>query len=204
MKILSLKIGRYLNKYSRDIYEESIVCYGVEVMLNSLVKLLTLLILGILIDQLPLLFVILFCFCILRLFSGGYHFKKYFHCYIVSIFSIWTLIFLSIFMNNNLPEKNIIFILIFSALISISILIFVGPQISESRPSSHKRFFFQCSSIIFVILLFLVSMSNVLLNIADKSYSIGINLAIFYQCLLIVLSKIKTYTPSTLLRKSSN
>ncbi|MCG0050191.1 MULTISPECIES: accessory gene regulator B family protein [Priestia] len=189
MKVLSLKVGRYLNKYSQDAYEESIICYGVEVVLNSLIKVATLLILGIMFNQLFLLCVILFCFCILRLFSGGYHFKSFLYCYITSVLSIGSLVSLAIFLNNYISKTHIFFILVFSTFFSLNILIFIGPHINKNRPNSNKKFFFQIISIFIVIFLFLISVCNFYLHVLPRSYSIGISLAVFYQCLLLTLSK---------------
>ena len=72
---LSLKISNKLVKESN--YESEVIAYGVEITIKSLIKLVTILLIGFLINDLILIIIVLVSFSSLRLLSGGFHFSRF-------------------------------------------------------------------------------------------------------------------------------
>ena len=153
IKSVTNKIGSY---FSADLnlseIDEVKLKYSLEIILTDLSKFIILLLFFSLIGK-PTFFILTFPFLsLLRLFTGGLHFKTYFGCLSFSFAFFLIIFFCSIYIH--LDDIDIVLILLFS-LITIYT---VAPIPSKSRPkyNSKKLLKFKSLAILIVLLSVLI------------------------------------------------
>ncbi|WP_179212652.1 accessory gene regulator B family protein, partial [Priestia aryabhattai] len=183
---ISYKWALYLCSSLNKEPDLDILKYGIEVFLKSMIKILSLLFVGVILHNLPLLLSISMSFILLRLASGGFHFSSYHYCYVVSISLLTLLSVLSKYLS--LLKLDWTSLLIGLNLLSITLLLVFKTSINVNRPNSHKKKMYLYLSIALIIISILVSLS-----IKDDylSFSIGIQLSMFSQVITLVKFKEK-------------
>ena len=132
MENLANRISFYLYKKKLITKEEDpIYAYGAEVLLESLLLIVAILIFGNILGQLFNTFIFIFCFYSLRRYSGGYHADTYKKCFFISLGTYLFAISFSIWASIN------IFILVFS--IGNVILLTTAPSQSRVNPKTKKE-----------------------------------------------------------------
>lgn len=85
-------------KYSKDVY-----VYGIEVFLSNFLNVLAIFIISCLLSDGIMGVVFLFVFCLLRVFTGGYHAKTYGKCFMVGNISFLMVYGLNDFLWDKIP-----------------------------------------------------------------------------------------------------
>lgn len=183
---LSLKISNKLVKESD--YESEVIAYGVEITIRSLIKLVTILLIGFLINDLILIIIVLVSFSSLRLLSGGFHFSRFFYCYINSM-SLLTSIALA---SQIMGQVNIAYLKIsmfFCFIISIFILLVFGTSINPDRASYNHRSLLKYLSITFIIIMYIFVQYILGLNPSYATAATAIQLGIVSQSFTLLKRK---------------
>lgn len=127
----------------------------------------------------------IFPFLLIRKFTGGLHCKKYFYCFLNSIF----LIINSLLLIRFLEKSNYQMIFLFSVVISFIIIAFLSPIENDNKSISKKeKNLFKVVSIILSI----IDLNIVFCFIENKlfiSYSCGLSLILI--SLLMIAAKLK-------------
>ena len=108
---LSEKISKIID----DEVNIEIYCYGLEIILNSLISILSVLIIGIIIDRPFCTILYLISYSVPRLWAGGYHAKTHFRC--ICFFIIFYLLSLLLIKNGYIPRNGIIYLLLIDNLL---------------------------------------------------------------------------------------
>jgi accessory gene regulator B len=122
--------NRIISEDDREVY-----IYGLELMLNSLLVVGTIVALGVLLDRVLVTGVFLVVFCSIRSYSGGYHANRYWKCYCVGCFSYLSVI---IIIHSTLVVHVKIDSLIFLAISYIGIFC-IAPLNSAKNPKSQEE-----------------------------------------------------------------
>jgi len=122
--------NRIVSEEDREIY-----IYGLELILNSLVAIGTIVILGFLLNKVLITAVFLIVFCSIRSYSGGYHANQYWKCYCIGCLTYLSVVMLA----ENISIHS-------SGLYSLSMLIisYIGiflmaPQNSDKNPKTRDE-----------------------------------------------------------------
>ncbi|MGE7676360.1 accessory gene regulator B family protein [Lysinibacillus sp. NPDC094403] len=158
-----------------------IIKYGIEILIRSSIKVFSLLIIGILLNNLSLLIITTVSFILLRLSSGGFHFNSYKYCYFVSLGLLTVLSLIA----NEITQVSLNWNLILVGInfITIIILVIFKPLINPNRPYVGQKHIYLKISIIISIVSLLISLS---IKENFLSYSIAIQLAMLFQSLTLI------------------
>ena len=134
--ILSSKITAFLitNHAVRD-EESEIYCYGLELLLSSVVNFIALLFLGYLLDRFFQTILFLLTFCPLRQFSGGIHAANHFRC---SLYFLFTYAICVLLEKNWLINTDKIVLLSILAVSSL-IIVLLSPIEDHNKPLSDQE-----------------------------------------------------------------
>lgn len=111
LKAFSYKLAQQI-EYSQGDSKENIYAYGLEILISTTIGFVFILILSALFDGFISGIIFILIFSPLRMFSGGYHARTYRGCFMISIFSFLTLLFLSKATCNTVILLPLIFIFI--------------------------------------------------------------------------------------------
>lgn len=140
------------------------------------------LIMGILFQNEILLFLFqLIVMCLLRSFSGGFHFYSYWSCLLASVLYMSSLVF--IFPNITLP----LYMQIFLLSISFCICYLIGPVLSKYRINFPKKQLYFCRNVTCSII-FLFSL--ILYIIPQNRYMVAGSWMIILHSLQLLAAKI--------------
>ena len=118
-----------------DIEDRDIYIYGLELLLSTLSTSISILILGLLIGEWILALAYLCVYFFLKSFTGGYHAKRYYECYIYSI-SVFIVLIIA---------KNIIAAIykpvvgLFSLIFSIIVVFKFAPVTNKNNPKTKEE-----------------------------------------------------------------
>lgn len=122
--------NRIISEEDRDIY-----IYGLELLLNGLLVIGTIILLGVLFNKILITGVFLLIFCSLRMYSGGYHANQYWKCFCIGcsayLMVIYFVLELSMFSNNTYALILLI--------VSYAGIILIGPLNSKKNPKSEEE-----------------------------------------------------------------
>ncbi|MDP5272556.1 accessory gene regulator B family protein [Chengkuizengella axinellae] len=152
---ISTNIARKINYYDPT-SDVEIMEYGLKIILNLLSVVLICFIVGSLIDKVGEIFLAFFAFAILRMFSGGFHFKSLDICAIVSA-CIFISIPIVVINNHVINMLNIV---------SLIIVLFRAPVNihSNTKISMNSIPYFKIISIIIVAFNLLIGSSVIALS----------------------------------------
>lgn len=167
--------------------EKELYCYGLELLLLSILELGSILLLAFLLGNFIETLLLLIAFCPLRLYAGGNHAKTRFSCYCLSI-SIY--IFFSIVLHF-LPTANHIILSIITTAFSITVIFIFAPVNIYNRLYSKDEFFHYRKISRYIVL---INSSIILILIyiqAPSIYIISFSLGLFIETLSVIIAKIQ-------------
>jgi len=152
-KVVS-KITNYIKKnVPLNSDTEEIVRYGLDVTYMNVSKIFILIIIGMIMNCLPFVFLSIFSFGTIRFYASGFHSRNSIVCFISSFIIIFGNVYISLFLTYTPLIKT----LIFSLLIIIYYL--YAPADTEEKPliNKEKRTSLRNSSLLIISILFLLS-----------------------------------------------
>ncbi|MFY0804739.1 accessory gene regulator B family protein [Peribacillus frigoritolerans] len=165
-------------------HDIEIIQYGIEVVIKGLIKVVSLVLIGLLLSNLSLLMCTTLSFILFRLVSGGFHFQSYMSCFLFSIGMLSTLSLLA--ENLSTYFLNWTLILPSFSVLTFVILLVYRPLINQNRPYAEKNSVYFLLSIIYLAICILTT----LLLISDSlEYAIAIQLAILVQSITLISKK---------------
>ncbi|CEN76367.1 accessory gene regulator protein B [[Clostridium] sordellii] len=176
--------NNYVDSYK---YEYDVYLYGFEILIASMINVITTLIIGLLFNKFIYSVIFLACYCPLRQFSGGYHANSYLKCCLTFV----VIFIITIFIANNINNidfRHILLIFSIFNFLSISIL---GPiehinnPITDIERNKYKR---NSKLISTIITIFITVSSGFKITYEFSIYS---SLALFWINIMMVLAIIK-------------
>lgn len=165
--------------------EIDIYIYGLQLIISSILGISIILFLGIISERLTDSLIFLFCFIILRQYSGGYHANSYLKCnlYFISIFLLTE----AAVIYTQAKYKDVLTV----GLICISFVIIlrfapidnINKKLSNSQKLKNKKI----TLIIFVILITI----SIFMKVNDVNYYYNIAVTILSVTALIIIQKLK-------------
>lgn len=122
--------NRIISEDDREVY-----IYGLELILNSLLVVGTIVTLGVLLNKVLITVVFLVVFCSIRSYAGGYHANQYWKCYCVGCFAYLSVV---IIVQSTLAIHVKLDSLIFLAISYIGIF-YIAPLNSEKSPKTQEE-----------------------------------------------------------------
>ncbi|WP_445683062.1 accessory gene regulator B family protein [Solibacillus sp. FSL K6-1126] len=181
---LSYKLSKKICCPIDRINDIEIVQYGIEVIIKGLIKVFTLVLIGLLLSNLSLLMCTSLAFILFRLVSGGFHFQSYMACFLFSMGILSTLSLLAETLSTYLLNWTLI--LPSFSVISFVILLVYRPLINQNRPFAEKNFIYLLLSIFYLTICILTS----LILIRDSlEYAIAIQLSLLVQSITLISKK---------------
>lgn len=165
--------------------EKELYCYGLELLLLSILELGSILLLAFLLGNFIETLLLLIAFCPLRLYAGGNHAKTRFGCYCLSI-SIY--IFFSIVLHFLPTMYHIISAIIMTVFSIITIYIFAPVNICNHQYSKNELLHYRKISTsiglitVCIILIFIVFK-------APSTYILSISFGLFIETLSMITAK---------------
>lgn len=183
---LSEKIAnRLLRKKVIDDEEKEIYRYGMNQILLSLINIITIIMMGILLDMLWQCLVFTFSFMIIRTYAGGYHASTQARCYLLTV----SIITATLSVIKYVEINNYICLILLS--ISSVIILILSPVGSENKPLDDiEIIIYRKKTIIVWCVEFLIAILFILVNV--KEISICITLAQVDLALCLLSAKYKT------------
>lgn len=183
---LSEKIAnRLLRKKVIDDEEKEIYRYGMNQILLSLINIITIIMMGILLDMLWQCLVFTFSFMIIRTYAGGYHASTQARCYLLTV----SIITATLSVIKYVEINNYICLILLS--ISSVIILILSPVGSENKPLDDiEIIIYRKKTIIVWCVEFLIAIVFILVNV--KEISICITLAQVDLALCLLSAKYKT------------
>lgn len=178
----------YSNSYiDNDKYKYDVYLYGFEILIASLVNMISVLIIGLLFNKFIYAVIFLVCYCPIRQFSGGYHAESYRKCYFT-----FMIIFLStIFIVNNVSTIDLrLAIILFVILnwININILAPINHPNNPLTETENSKYRKNCRIISTIVIIFSILSSQFKITYECSIYS---SLALFWINTMMVLAVIK-------------
>ncbi|WP_312812000.1 accessory gene regulator B family protein [Sedimentibacter sp.] len=165
--------------------EIDIYIYGLQLIISSILGISIILFLGIISERLTDSLIFLFCFIILRQYSGGYHANSYLKCnlYFITIFLLTE----AAVIYTQAKYKDVLTV----GLICISFVIIlrfapidnINKKLSNSQKLKNKKI----TLIIFVILITI----SIFMKVNDVNYYYNIAVTILSVTALMIIQKIK-------------
>ncbi|WP_313346261.1 accessory gene regulator B family protein [Sedimentibacter sp.] len=165
--------------------EIDIYIYGLQLIISSILGISIILFFGIISDHLTDSLIFLFCFIILRQYSGGYHANSYLKCnlYFISIFLLTE----AAVIYTQAKYKDVLTV----GLICISFVIIlrfapidnINKKLSNSQKLKNKKI----TLIIFVILITI----SIFMKVNDVNYYYNIAVTILSVTALMIIQKLK-------------
>ena len=169
-----------------DIYQ-----FGIENTILKIIHLVSYIILGAIFGLLPELIIFLIVFIPLREYSGGYHAKTPLKCYIVSCFTVFSLLLIIQFTPETLLKYSILL-----ALIGSFVLFLIVPVEAESKPLDDSEKIYYKSKAGFIIILILV-LTLFLRTIELYNVSYILALCLIFEMVVAVTGRISLKISST-------
>lgn len=180
---LSYKVSRSICYPIDRKNDVEIIKYGVEIMMKSAIKIISLLAIGLLLGNLGLLLCATGAFIVFRLLAGGFHFKTYLSCYTFSVGLLTGLTLIAEALPKLLVDWKV---LLLTATLSLAILLIFKPLINADRPYAENQSLYLALSVFFIILCVPITLG--LLEMHPK-YAIAIQLAILAQSMTLIRLK---------------
>ena len=163
--------------------DEEVIAYAIEIFLGAFLKISTILLLGFSLGIICEVIVGLVAFSLFRVVSGGFHFRNFLRCYLISVSLITIISYLSKYYLTNQVIFNLWLSQPILFLITTLFLLIFKPLINKNRPNHKEQNKFLVLSIIVVF--FELSFSLYLQN-TNPSLSITINLSVLAQALTLI------------------
>lgn len=180
---LSYKVSRSICHPIDRKNDVEIIKYGVEIVIKSAIKIISLLTIGLLLGKLGLLLCTTGAFVVFRLLAGGFHFKTYLSCYTFSVGLLTGLTLIAEALPKLLVDWKV---LLLTATLSLAILLIFKPLINVDRPYAENQSLYLALSVFFIILCVPITLG--LLEMHPK-YAIAIQLAILAQSMTLIRLK---------------
>jgi accessory gene regulator B len=166
--------NRIISEDDREVY-----IYGLELILNSLLIVSTIIALGFLLNKILITVVFLIVFWSIRSYSGGYHANQYWKCYCIGCFAYLGVI--TIVHSTSIIHMKLIS-LIFLAISYIGIFC-MAPLNSEKNPKTQEEMI--KNSIITKIL---ISVYTMIAGIGLLMYPVGIESWLTIACTQLIVA----------------
>lgn len=125
--VRELETYNVINKEDKEIY-----LYGVEVFLNNILLMSSVIIVGVLVGQLKYTLLFVLCFPLIRSFTGGYHATKKWKCFVIT----HTIHLGIVFMWEWLKSSMSYYILLMFLFFSIAMVFCIDPIENKNNPKS--------------------------------------------------------------------
>ena len=185
MKNFAEKLSRKLCMVNdiADSEKREIVAYGLEIMLSTAISVLIITIIAVILGAFGETVLFLLPFMLLRTYSGGYHARTHFRCFLILFFTFCINLIFNLFNVNTV-------IVVFSAIVSVIIILRFAPVEDKNHPLS-KRQKKNNRKICKIVLSVLLVVCSILL--ANQSYKSLFNIVygITITALSIIAVKIK-------------
>ncbi|MCL4365604.1 accessory gene regulator B family protein [Patescibacteria group bacterium] len=160
---ISLKFGSYISAKAGYLEKADAVSYGCEIMIRSLIKVVTISAISLMLDIFLETWTIIIFSALLRTFSGGAHCSTYKNCLLTSLLTFTALGLLIKAVNPFLTELTAMSLLILATIVLFSIWLRWIPSGSENRPLTNsadlkrfKKYSFLIIGLNFIISLVLI------------------------------------------------
>lgn len=117
-------------KYSQEVY-----VYGIEIILSTLLEVVTILISALLISAVEAGVIFIVIFSSLRIFTGGYHAETYRKCFVVTVGSFWGAFLIANIISSIFTNE----VLYFPLLLVVIYIIARAPVLNENQPLSNVK-----------------------------------------------------------------
>lgn len=194
---MSYEFSRYICNQVEKESEIEVIRYGIEVTMKAIIKIASLITVGIILDNIDTLGVTCLSFILLRLASGGFHFNSYMNCYFFSIISLAILSKMAEIISSF--DWNWSIVLIIINILACTILIIFKPLINANRPYSKRGTLYLIVSL--VILIFSIGFSLTIKKLCLE-YSIAIQLSILFQSMMLIRIKTKGNVRNEIFRRN--
>lgn len=165
--------------------EIDIYIYGLQLIISSILGISIILFLGIISERLTDSLIFLFCFIILRQYSGGYHANSYLKCnlYFITIFLLTE--FVVIYTQSEYIDALTVGLVCISFVIMLRLAPIdnINKKLSNSQKLKNKKI----TIIIFIILITI----SIFMKVNDVNYYYNIAVAILSVTALMIIQKIK-------------
>lgn len=157
--------------------------FGIENTILKLIHMASYITLGLILGRLPELIIFLAAFIPLREYSGGFHAKTPFRCYIVSCITVFTFLLILIFSPEGIMDYSIPI-----ALVGSFLLFLIIPVEAKDKPLDESEKIYYKSKGGFLILLALVLTLIFRMLNWDKAGFI-LSLALLYEMIIAIAGK---------------
>ncbi len=178
-------IQQMIDKNIINTQDKELYYYGIKSTINIFVNILTAIFIGVCMHKLITVLVFLSSFITLRTFTGGYHSRRKFSCYIISN----SLIFMICIIMNYISTNNIKIPYLCILLFAIYTIHKLAPIGNINKPLEHTEtiFFKKMVNIILTFQLLLLS----IFYYFKLTYTTIIIFSLFIISMLLIVSKIK-------------
>lgn len=182
---IAKRITDWLQLQNYIVQEEYEICvFGIEQLISSAINLVSILLIGIVLDTLLESIIFLMAFKLIRECAGGYHASTRVRCYLLSIFTV--IVVLSVIKYISIDS---IILLIMSMLASIIIILFSPVDTENKRIDAIERIYYRRKSMIILWVELLIAGLCVMVHFNKGTKCIVF--ALFVLAMALVGEKIK-------------